>query len=115
VLSLLLTSAASLGGGVNARRDERASTGSTEDITNHVGALRVAVDDDVGARAPGVEGSDLRDTVAGTFGDLGAVVGAEGNVELDVHVVAGLALGGGLAARGLDERESAVIVVPDRH
>jgi len=107
----MLTGAASLGGGVDAHGDKGASTGSTEDIANDIGALGVPVDNDVGARALGVEGSDLRDAVAGTFSDLGAIVAAQSHVVLNVDVVAGLALGGGLTARGLDEGECATVVI----
>lgn len=106
-----LTSFASGGGVVKTGRDECASSGSTENITSNVGALRVAVDDNVGARALCLEGSDLRDTVASSLCDLGAVISAKSHIELDVDVVAGLALAVELAAGGLNEGEGTAIVV----
>jgi hypothetical protein len=65
----------------------------------------------VGARALGIVVGDLGDTVAGTLSNLGAVVCALGDVELDVHVVAGLALGGELGAGCIKERGGTAIMV----
>lgn len=96
---------------VEAGRDEGAATGSTKDITSNMGTLRVAVDNDVSARALGVQGSNLRDTVAGTLSDLGAVVSTEGDIELDIDVVAGLALSIELGASCIDEGGGPAIVV----
>lgn len=90
---------------------ESAATGSTKYVTNNVSALRVAVDYNVGAWALLVEGSDLRDTVAGTLSNLSAVVTTESDVELDVDEVARLALGSELAAGSLNEGEGTSIAV----
>jgi hypothetical protein len=65
----------------------------------------------VGAGALLVEGRDLSDAVLGALVDLVAVVGAVCGIELDIYVVAGLALGRHLAAGGLDEGESTAVVV----
>jgi hypothetical protein len=70
-----------------------------------------AVDNNVGVRALGVEGSDLGNTVAGTLGNLVAVVAAESHIKLDVDVVAAGALGSELGAGGIDEGGGAAIVV----
>jgi hypothetical protein len=59
----------------------------------------------VSARALGLEGGDLAHPVAGALCNLVAVVSAQGVVELDVNVVAGLALGSNLAAGRLNEGE----------
>jgi hypothetical protein len=91
--------------------DESAATGSTEDITSNVGTLGVTIHNDVCARALGVVVGDLRDTVAGTLSNLGTVVRALGNVELDVHVVARLALCGELGAGCVKERGGTSIMV----
>jgi hypothetical protein len=91
--------------------NKSATTGSTKDITNNVSTLGVTVDNNVSARALGVVGSDLRDTVAGTLSYLGAVVSTKGDIELDVHVVARLALGGEFGAGGIDEGGGTAIVV----
>jgi hypothetical protein len=96
---------------VEAGRDKGAATRSAENVTNDVSTLRVAVDYNVCARTLLVESGDLRNAVSGTLGDLVAVVGTKSDIELDVDVVAGLALGSELAAGGLDEGEGAAIVV----
>jgi hypothetical protein len=96
---------------VETGRDKGAATRSTENVTNNVSTLRVAVDDNVCARALLVKGSDLRNAIAGTLSNLSAVVGTKSDIVLDVDVVAGLALGSELAASGLDEGEGATIVV----
>jgi hypothetical protein len=107
----VLTSFSSRGVVVKTGRDECASTGSTKNIASNVSALRVAIDHNVGAGALGLEGSNLRDTVAGSLGNLVAVISAKGVVELDIDVVTGLALGGELAAGRLNEGEGAAIMV----
>lgn len=107
----MLTSFAGSRVAVKASGDESAATRSTKDITNNVGTLRVAVDNDVSARALGVVGSDLRDTVAGTLSNLGAVVSTKGDIELDVHVVARLALSSELGAGGINEGGGTAIMV----
>lgn len=96
---------------VQAVGHKRAATRSTKHITDDVCALGVAIDDNVRARALLLERSNLRDAVAGALCNLGAVVSAERDVELDVHVVASLALGRQLAARGLDKGERPPVVV----
>lgn len=105
------TSLASSRVAVETRGNKSATTGSTEDISNNVSTLRVTVDNDVSARALGVVGSDLRDTIASTLSYLGAVVSSKGDIELDVHVVARLALSGELGASSIDEGSSTAIVV----
>jgi hypothetical protein len=65
----------------------------------------------VGARALGLESSDLRLAVTGTLGELGTVVSTEGHIELNVDVVAGLALAVKLGASCVDEWGGTVIVV----
>lgn len=106
-----LTRFASLRVAIESIRDERASTRSTQDVTNNMGTLRVTVDNDVGARALSIEGSDLGDAVAGSLSNLVAVGSTESDVELDVDVVTALTLGGEFAAGCLDEGESAAIMV----
>jgi hypothetical protein len=106
-----LTGFASGRGAVKTVGDESASTGSTKGISNNVSTLRVTVDNNVSARALGVEGSDLRLTVAGTLSELSAVVSTLGNVELDVDVVAGLALGSELAAGRVNEGCGTAVMV----
>jgi hypothetical protein len=96
---------------VNAVADECAATRSTENIANNLSTLRVAVDYDMCARAFGVVRGDLRDTVGGTLSNLGAVWCAPGDVEHNVHVVAGLALGSELGAGCIDEGGGTAIVV----
>jgi hypothetical protein len=76
-----------------------------------VGTLGVTVHNDVCARALGVVVGDLRDTVAGTLSNLGTVVRALGDIELDVHVITSLALGGELGAGCVKERGGAAIMV----
>ena len=76
-----------------------------------MGALRVAIDHHVRAGALRVEGSDLRDTVTGSLGHLGAVISTESGIKLDVHVVAALALRVEFAAGSLDEGESTAVMV----
>ena len=98
-------------GVVDAVGDFCAATGSTENVTHNVSALRVAVDHDVGAWALLVEGSDLSDTVASTLSDLRAVVGSESNIVLDLNVVAGFALSSQLGAGGIAEGRCATVVV----
>jgi hypothetical protein len=76
-----------------------------------VGSLGVTIDDNVRARALGIEGSDLGETVAGSLSDLGAVVSAKSDIELDINVVAGLALGSEFTTGRLDEGECAAVMV----
>jgi hypothetical protein len=76
-----------------------------------VSTLRVTVDYNVSARALGIEVCDLRDTVAGTLSNLSAVVCTLGDVELDVDIVAGLALGSELAAGCIDEGGGTAVMV----
>lgn len=84
---------------------------STEDVASDVGTLRVTVDNDVSARALGVEVGDLVDTVDGSLSNLVAERSTVGSVELDVHVVAGLSISGELGAGSVHQGESAGIVV----
>jgi hypothetical protein len=74
-------------------------------------SLRVPIDHNVRARALLVEGGDLRDTIASTLGKLATVVSTKGNIELDVNVVAALALSSQLAAGSLDKGKCATIMV----
>jgi hypothetical protein len=73
--------------------------------------LRVAVDYNVCAGALCVECSDLSNTVAASLGDLFAVWSAESGIELNVDVVAALALGSELAAASLEDGGDAAISV----
>jgi hypothetical protein len=65
----------------------------------------------VGARALGLESSDLSLSVTGTLSNLGAVVSTEGHIELDVDVVASLALAVKLSTSRVNEGGGAAIVV----
>lgn len=65
----------------------------------------------MGAGALCLKSSDLRLSVAGTLGDLSAVVSTKSHIELDVDVVARLALAVELGASGIDEGSGAAIVV----
>jgi hypothetical protein len=74
-------------------------------------SLRVTIDHNVRARTFLVEGSDLRDTITSALGNLVAVVTTQGNVELDINVIAAFALVSQLAARRLDKGERATVMV----
>jgi hypothetical protein len=76
-----------------------------------VSTLRVAVDYNVSARALGIEVGDLRDTVASTLSNLVAVVCTLGYVELDVDVVASLALSSELRAGRVEEGCGTAVMV----
>jgi len=67
-----------------------ASTRSSKDISGNPGTLRVAIEDEVRARALLVESSDLGYTAADSIANLWAVVAALW--KLNLNVVAGLAL-----------------------
>lgn len=84
---------------------------SSKHISGHVSSLRVPIHHNVRARALLVEGGDLRDTIASALSNLVTVVSTKGYIKLDVNVVAALALSSQLAAGGLDEGESATVMV----
>jgi hypothetical protein len=108
-VSRILTSFASRGGVVQTGGDLGASTRSTKDISGNPGALRVAVEDEVRARALLVESSDLGETVADSLTNLLAVVATLRERNLDE--VAGLALSPQLAARSVDKGECTPVMV----
>jgi hypothetical protein len=58
-----------------------------------------------------MECSDLRDTIASALSDLAAVVSTESDIELNINVIAALALSSQLAARRLDEGKRATVMV----
>lgn len=76
-----------------------------------MGSLRVAINHYVCARTLLVEGGNLRDTIAGSLCHLSAVVSTEGNVELDINVIARFALSNQLATGCLDKRKGASIMI----
>ena len=90
VTSRILTSITRSRGRIQTSGDLGAATRSSKGISHNPGALRVAVEDEVRARALLVESSDLGQTVADTLANLFAVVAAVR--EYNLNVVAGLAL-----------------------
>ena len=89
-MSRILTSITRSRGRVETSGELGASTRSSKDISHNPGTLRVAIEDEVRARALLVESSDLGQTVADTLANLFAVVAAVR--EYNLNVVAGLAL-----------------------
>ena len=109
VTSRILTSITRSRGRIQTSGDLGAATRSSKGISHNPGALRVAVEDEVRARALLVEIGNLAQTVADSIANLRAVVAALR--ERNLNVVAGLALLPQLGARSIGEGECTVVVV----